>query len=144
MVLGFKQKFADGTDTHFLEKILSISGLYPYELFPRPKIHTFRTGERWKPGMSIQMAYGVRTQHYAQFNKGISALGTCISTQKVSMTTFWGCIRCFIDGRELPYTEIGELAQNDGLTLEQFRNWFFPDGNYEWSGQIIHWTGFKY
>ena len=61
MILGFKNQFVpailDGT-----------------------KIHTIRKDphHRWKPGMTIQMATGVRTKKYKCFKKAI-----CVSVQEV-------------------------------------------------------------
>jgi hypothetical protein len=142
MILGFKQKFPDGTPTHFEEKIYA--GVAP-ELYKdfEPKIHSMREGERWRAGMDIQMAYGVRTKQYRQFNKGVSKLEKCISTQHVFMTYDWQ-LEVSISGRELTPEEISVLIKNDGLTRQQFIDWFFPDNKDEWSGQIIHWTEFRY
>ena len=142
MILGFKQKFPDGTPTHFEEKIYA--GVAP-ELYKEfePKIHSMREGERWRAGMDIQMAYGVRTKNYRQFNKGVSQLEKCKETQDVFMTLTW-VLEVTIDDRYLMPTEIEQLIKNDGLTRKQFIYWFFPDGKKEWSGQIIHWTDFRY
>ena len=99
MLLGFKQYFTDGTPTRFVEKII-----YPVKAaivldvpesytinnghWGMAKLHTIRQGNRWRADMPIQMAYGVRTKKYWQFNKGIQQLSTCISVQKIFMTSF--------------------------------------------------------
>jgi hypothetical protein len=159
MILGFKQNFKDGSPTWFAAKILKGSKCDLYNDYKRivkafdelpfsppcPKIHSLREGKRWKPGMSIQMAYGVRSRNYYQFNSGATDLTTCKSTQDIFMT---------YDGYALEITvahsiymmphQIDLLIKNDGLTREQFLGWFFPNKKDEWSGQIIHWTDFKY
>jgi len=133
MILGFKTKFQDGTLTDFEKKILS-----------GQKIHTFREGERWKKGNSIQMATGVRTKYYNQFNKDRSDLGKCISVQDTYMTLNYGELDVLIDDVQLPPFKHESLFRNDGLTKDQFIKWFFPFGDDLWCGQIIHWTNFKY
>jgi hypothetical protein len=144
MILGFKKSFPDGEPTLFMEKIFAGIGLIqPMEL--EPKIHSMREGDRWHEGNSIQMAYGVRTKCYKQFNEGFEMLETCISTQKVTM--FYNVVeeslQIYVDGRKLRPHEIKRLIKNDGLTPERFLQWFFAEST-SWSGQIIHWTNFKY
>ena len=136
MIIGFKQQFANGTATNFKEKILSGT-----------KIHTLRESDRIKQGMSLQMAYGVRTKHYEQFNKGIESLSTCVSRQRIFITfNGWALEATVGNDKYLGGYDMQQLIKNDGLTEKEFINWFFP--NYkikdEWSGFIIHWTGFKY
>lgn len=132
MILGFKEYFKDGTPTNFESKILR-----------GEKIHSMREGRRWRPGNSIQMAYGVRTKQYRQFNADCQELQFCISVQKVFMTLSHA-LEVSVDNNYLSTLQIISLIQNDGLTREQFLNWFFPGNKDEWSGQIIHWTDFKY
>jgi len=133
MILGFKQQFPDKTPTRFKEKILS-----------GEKIHSIRAGDRWRPGMSIQMAYGVRTKQYEQFNALVRhELEHCKSVQQLFMTNYqW--LEVFVGDRELSPPEINDLLKNDGLTRKQFYDWFFPRGKKIFSGQIVHWTDFKY
>jgi len=139
MILGFKQKFDNGDPTNFKEKILE--GV---------KIHTIRrdSEDRWRAGRSIQMAYGVRTKNYEQFNKGIPHLQKCTGVQKIEMrwerkvvnesevATLW----VKIDGKDLDINKYGELYQNDGLSIVDFFRWFEKD----FTGKIIHWTDFRY
>jgi hypothetical protein len=148
MILGFKKHFPDGESTFFLEKIFAGIGLIPsVELEPdAKKIHTMREGDRWQAGNSIQMVYNHRTPNQQQFNQGFEELlGTCASTQKVTM--FYNVaeesLQVYVDGRKLRPHEIKRLIKNDGLIPERFVQWFFAKSN-SWSGQIIHWTNFKY
>ena len=145
MILGFKQKFVDGEQTRFAEKIIyAHQHVFCANAKLEPKIHSLRTGERWKDGMSIEMAYGVRTKEYYQFNKGIKDLETCISTQAIFMTYYNKKLEVSIDDEYQYYYAKELLVKNDGLNILQFLSFFFPKGDGKWGGQIIHWTGFKY
>lgn len=144
MLLGFKKVFKDGTPTLFHEKI--IAGVIELGFIKEPvKIHSIREGNRWKAGMSIQMAYGVRTKTYHQFNKNIDQLSVCISTQKIIMDYHFqnDCLQIYVDGRKLDSKVATKLIHNDGLTREQFIEWFFCDST-SFDGQIIHWTDCRY
>lgn len=135
MILGFKQTFPDKTPTGFESKIITLE-----------KIHSIRKGHRWHPGMSIQMAFGVRTKNYRQFNKGIETLSKCIHVQDIFMTyERWGALEITVnDDNYLLHSQIETLIKHDGLTRKQFIDWFFAKDTCEFSGQIIHWTDFKY
>ncbi|MDI3319151.1 hypothetical protein [Pinibacter soli] len=143
MILGFKKKFADGTPTLFKEKILAGVGLIPMSAAnDLKKIHSLREGDRWRSGMEIHMAYGVNTKQYVQFNKGIPELSKCKSTQEVFMLLYRGILVVHIDGHN--FNDVNLLITNDGLTDQQFTDWFFPNSDSIWRGQIIHWTDFRY
>ena len=143
MVLGFEPQF--------VEPILDGT-----------KIHTIREDKhnRWKPGMKIHFATGVRIKNYHQFKTAV-----CVSVQEIRIN--WRDI--FIDGKSLnhiiPFIHVGytkllegnslkmyipnemisineyRLATNDGFeSIDDFRKWF----NKDFTGKIIHWTDFKY
>ena len=153
MILGFKKNFPDGTPTNFKSKIANGTMLNPtapnfWLHLPEGflyKIHSMREdqNDRWQAGKTIQMAYGVRTKQYEQFNKGIEELEKCVSTQEVFMV-YDSDIKINVDGKHLNATEIEMLIKNDGLTRTQFLDWFFPKDVFVWSGKIIHWTNFRY
>lgn len=145
MILGFKRKFNDGTLTHFMGKILAGTDLCgeKYSSFT-PKIHTLRTGNRWRVGTPIQMAYGVRTKEYYQFNEGIKELEECKGVQDVFISSHRASLQIIIDGKLIKPPVIDDLIKNDGLTKPQFVDWFFPKDSKQWYGQIIHWTDYKY
>ena len=113
--------------------------------FERPilngtKIHTIRADvhKRWRAGMPIQMAVGVRTSRYRCFKEDV-----CCSVQEVFMSCENGIIEVSIDGKH--FYDLDALAVNDGFeTIDEFAKWFFPTGNGEYWGRIIHWTDFKY
>jgi len=136
MVLGFMTKFPDGTPTNFIQKI-----------FEEEKIHTIRRGERWKAGMTIHMATGVRTKDYLQFNKGHTSLLKCVSVQDIAIKKEGRVFTVTVDINErgLRVQEIHTLAKNDGLTYDQLVNWFAHEAeNGGFEGQIIHWTSYRY
>ena len=117
MVIGFKERF--------IKPILA-----------RTKLHTIRgdSHNRWKIGMRMHMATGVRTKKYNQFNEEI-----CKSVQKIKIYSYPEII--IIDGRKLSYPEISDLSKNDGFeSIDEFWSWFYPD----FEGKIIHWTELKY
>jgi hypothetical protein len=58
MVLGFSERWK-GEPTNFVEHVLS-----------GRKWHTVRWGNRWREGMAIQFATGVRTKNYRCFHVG--------------------------------------------------------------------------
>lgn len=153
MILGFMQKFPWGEETYFKYKIL---GVYAQEA-PR-KIHTIRASEkrRWKEGQAVQMATGVRTKFYDQFNKDIPELQTIKGVQRIDIILRGeNCILIFIDRKlffrrldydvslrsTFNYGGFCTFLQNDGITEEQFFKFFTKSLR---NGQILHFTDLKY
>ena len=124
MVLGFKPQFEE-------------------PILQGRKQHTIRKdkNDRWKPGMKIHFATGVRTKLYHQFKEGV-----CISTQKIQI--LWDNISLngefvsiLVDGHLIDLDEVETLAINDGFEdVSEFLNWFDED----FEGKIIHWTDLRY
>lgn len=154
MILNFKTKFPWGELTYFVGKILNWIDNLPID----QKLHSIRTdrSNRWKPGMKIHFATGMRTKNYECF-----AESKCISTQKIKieyqnsifstgMYTYQNEVKdpiilVYIDGVLLHGKEgsakIDMLAKNDGFeTTHDFFRWF----NKDFTGKIIHWTDLKY
>lgn len=132
MILGFKKQLPGGKESRFKEKILE--GV---------KQHTIREDpqDRWQKGMGIQMAYGVRTKDYEQFNADREDLQTCTGIQKIEIK--WKKHECIltVDGRVLSRNKMEKLAINDGFDdLVSFLTWFSAD----FKGKIIHWTKLRY
>lgn len=147
MILGFKTQI-DGEPTHFVQKILACK-LEEYKKVFKPKLHSIRKVKRWKPGNSIQMATGVRTKKYFQFNGGGIGLDVCKSVQDIRIvhSQFDGDKGLakgrwvFIDDIEIGDFWLHELAVNDGFKdADEFFAWF----NEDFEGQIIHWTDYEY
>lgn len=168
MILGFKQYFPWGEPTFFREKIILSAGfvLYPNgSLMPivagdivdfkigeteyqaiQPKKHTVRDGHRWKKGMRIHMATGVRTKNYNCFNtlpdlqfvKSVQWIGILPHKRNVAIKEFDGKLWKFNFFRE---DEIETFALNDGFdSVDKFWRWFTKPVD----GQLIHWTDLKY
>lgn len=123
------------------------------------KIHTLREdpNRRWKPGMSIQ--HWMHNPRNASKNPHKFADGVCQGIQEIiimrqSLTIpdvylFLGDPEnpATIDrhnGRFLTHEEVLELATNDGLTIEEFREWFVPATNPDYRVRIIHFTDKMY
>ena len=130
MVLGFKKQF--------VSKILDGT-----------KVHTIREDkhDRWRPGMKIHFATGVRTSYYSQFYADF-----CVSTQRIHFkptiefadgTTHEPALpHIYVDGLWIidPKKRL-QLALNDGFSSLDDLYTFFHDG---FEGKIIHWTNYKY
>lgn len=128
------------------------------------KIHTIREDKnrRWKPGMSIQHWMGnprnvLKNPHqfasgeckavqdfYVQSNR-LDFRGYRIEPQvEVWIGEFSPKGAIYDEGRWITYDEVKELAKNDGLTLDEFREWFVPDNKPRFTGRIIHFTDKTY
>lgn len=155
MVLSFKKVFPWGENTLFVDKILSCPANEMAFLFDlTPKIHTFREGQRWKAGMILHMATGVRSKNYDQFNRNIPELQFCKGTQRLDITfRSKDVVAIYID-KKLKYCKnrdhvfeiepgwMDQFAKNDGFNdTEHFFRWFKKPVR---RGQIIHWTDLKY
>ena len=128
MVLGFLKGFnvsGKRKPTNFEEKIKK--GI---------KLHTIRWDDkkRWREGMKIHFAHGVRTNNYNCFREGV-----CDGVQEVEILRR----EIYVDGRELSSDEIEYLSMNDGFdSVEEFWHWF--DDYSPFKGRMIHWTTLRY
>jgi hypothetical protein len=125
MVIGFKEQF--------VEPILKGN-----------KIHTIREDkhDRWKVGMAMHMATGVRTKKYNQFEvkkcTGVESIDLDPKSRKIFIDAINNHTYC---GIELKEKEIMFLVKNDGFnSVDDFWDWFREP----FYGKIIHWTDFKY
>ena len=68
---------------------------------------------------------------------------TKIGIQAVSLAYCFtdGVITSRIDGK--PLEDIDTLSHNDGLSVDDFRSWFFAKEN-KFNGVIIHFTDLRY
>jgi hypothetical protein len=124
--------------------ILAFNPRFMQPILEGTKIHTIREDkkERWRPGMSIQMATGVRSPKYFCFMNSV-----CTDVQKIEIipgNSTEGLVSIpsiIIDRDELSVVGIDKLFGNDGFkTLLDFCNWF----DKPFTGRLIHWTNFKY
>lgn len=137
MTLGYSTTFPWGGPTNFPEKIIL-----------GEKVHTIRKDlkKRWRQGRPIQHVTGNRTKSRELFHENV-----CTGVQDIMIYfsnegMIW---ELFVDGKSLDLTQILLLAHNDGLSFDEFRQWFVdnatPDGTRRlFSGKIIHWTNLRY
>lgn len=129
-----------GKETHFREKINS-----------GEKIHTIRGNIKWwmekaEKINSGEMALHLRSWTGQPYNSKQEewAVYDKIGIQQITMMYNDGWVAT-VDEKSVP---IEEIAKNDGLTVEQFENWFFGlkcDPFFqEFHGVIIHFTDFRY
>jgi len=122
MVIGFQERFKQ-------------------PIIGKTKKHTIREDchNRWKAGVKMHMATGVRTKNYNQFAEEV-----CKSTQNIEVrrtSDYLNETLVIVDGRVLSQAEVQQLAFNDGfVNLIDFYLWFSSG----FSGKIIHWTELRY
>lgn len=156
-VLTFSRHFPKGHSrvgqpTHFVEKIEacladSIPGWQmsptfelhewlPYYNCSMPKHHTIRAGSRFKPGEMASLRvwsgapYRSKQIEFAQVEVK--------KVWSVEISEFW-----WVDNKILEHGQVVELAKNDGLSYDDFVNWFniHPKKKEQvFRGQIICWN----
>lgn len=126
MILGFKTIFPWGKPTNFPDKIKA-----------RLKKTTIRKGNRWKPGMKIHFATGVRTKNYNQFASGICKEAFWVLVEPVNKVVLISALTTEgIVAKSLSKEEIASIAIDDGFdSVEDFWKYF----NHPFEGQIIFW-----
>jgi len=160
MNLSFKSHFLwpgrDGQPepTRFGEQILNAITANPVAIYPDAgtKLHTIRRAApdgtcRYRKGMPLHMVTGPR------FKPERFAVAECTGVQPIKIGLMPGTntngspgyfLMVFINNKR--HFNPVQLAQNDGLTLDQFTSWFMLDliqhGNFR--GHIIHWTDLRY
>lgn len=95
--------------------ILSLKKRFIKPILAQTKKHTIRVDShnRWRAGMKMHMATGVRTKKYNQFNEDI-----CKSIQQIEIirtSDYLNDTIVKIDGRKLTQPEVQQLAWNDGF-----------------------------
>lgn len=122
MTLGFKPEFVP----------LIMSGM---------KIHTIRSGQRWRVGQRIQFCTNTSQDELHSFRPD----GIVTAVQAIRITEGPGPGTFEVDGRPLPGPELAELARRDGFASPALLLRFFTD-HYElpFVGQLVHWTDVRY
>lgn len=135
-----------GKRTRFRENLLLSYG----------KIHTIRTGyDRWRHNLDKVMdgdfSLSVREWTGRPYNSPqteIMSLKESVGYQRISMSydPRTDDLKVVIDGR--PLRDVGLLARNDGLSLEDFKSFMFGATRSKdkqlIQGIIIHFTDFRY
>lgn len=131
--------------------ILSFKPQFKQPILDGIKIHTIREDphDRWKPGMKIHMATGVRTKNYDCFMEA-----ECVSVEYIFMSNVPGVMEISIGDdpycdKYLYFDDKEKLARKDGFgSYAKFQDWFRPlienHPKKHFYGKIIHWTDFKY
>jgi len=125
MVIGFKKQFVP----------LIVSGT---------KIHTLREDKnvRFKSGVTLHMATGVRTKDYKQFAQktvhGVQGADILPATKRIKV---YGVFNSVGENFILSEKQVEQFVKNDGFaSQEEFWEWFNVPGYYH----VIHWTDFRY
>lgn len=123
------------------------------------KLHTIRRNfDLWKVNADKMQRGGfvlcVRQWSARPYNSPqveIEQLHQPIGVQRIRMYFNYmkDTITVYIDGDHQLECSVEELAHNDGLTLQQFKDWFFGKSRRNFSndvyeGVIIHFTNFRY
>ena len=135
-----------GQETHFAESLKS--GM---------KIHTIRTNyDRWKHNLDKVINGGFKLSirewsgrpYNSRQNEIMSVSGERVGYQRISMTydPMSDELKVVIDGRR--FTDIERLANNDGLSLDDFKQFIFgatkSTEKQLFQGIIIHLTEYRY
>ena len=119
--------------------ILSFKEQFVAPILENRKIHTIREDlhNRWRKGMLIHFATGVRTRNYDCFMRAV-----CTGIDKIKIrikAPYTIDMRNYIitvNHNILTPTTMERLAVNDGLSMPNFMRWFDKD----FDGKIIYWT----
>jgi hypothetical protein len=148
-----------GHPTYFKHKILlpresqhtidSVKEFYDWS----PKIHTIRTNYAYWARIAGEVNAGrgilsLRQWSGSPYNrkhdgsKPVEFLQlTKMGIQEFKLTKELGMIH--IDGRVMSIEDHGKIAMNDGLSQQEFYDWF-KFGRKETEGCVIHFTDFRY
>jgi len=126
-----------GKSTYFNNRILNGLMTEPLAPFDAIKIHTIRSGTRWKVGDS----FNPRIWKDRPYRSKTVQICEPLTVQYTIPFVFDG--EQFYIGpskQRLLISELTEIAWNDGLSPSDFKNWF----NKPFDGQIIGWTKCPY
>jgi hypothetical protein len=128
MITGFKEQFKES-------------------ILDGTKKHTLREDrkDRYGGGITLHLSVGVRTKKYRCLKEvpctGVQAIQIRYGNGGYCDVFAYQDVRVIVDGRELGYGEVSELAKNAGFDgQDSFFRWF----NRDFSGKIIHWAHLKY
>lgn len=107
----------------------------------REKIHTIRENAKgyFKAGDAVSVRQWTGQAYRSkQLQIGTDKLGL----EPVRIVNASNGLHAFVGGERI---DVNELIRNDGLTQNDFREWFFPGGTFgEFRGDILHFTEFRY
>ncbi len=130
-----------------------INTLFAVKLFAGRKLHTIRSDEKnlWEQKVadinSGKKILCLREWTGRPYNSEQADIKQYVQVGLQHITMTYGVEdatpKAWVDGKPVP---VETLAANDGLTVEEFVEWFFGSvhsGN-EFEGVIIHFTDFRY
>lgn len=152
---SFMSKFPWGEPTYFKEKLLAMA-MDRYTLSSEdmekygiclqwidfiPKLHTIRpVSDRYKVGQMQQPFYWLGKPYKDPIYRFMPMI-PLVSKQTISIRGTYPNINVAIDGRNITYNELKQLAKNDGFScVEDFFIWF----NKDFEGEIRHYTDLRY
>jgi len=130
--------------------VLAFKPQFVQKIIDENKRHTIRQdiNKRWKVGNDIHFATGVRTKNYNQFYKSRCKkvdeieiiwnhpFRADFNSSSCVMIDGKGYFSVIVNGKRLGYSEMSNLAKNDGFdNVEDFADWF----NADFTGRLIHW-----
>lgn len=110
-----------GEPTGFIEKILTAQ-----------KIHTIRCGNRWRKGDVFSARFWTDKPYKSKQQEFAVIKIKKVFDIEINITTV------LVNGFPINNLTFREIAENDGLQFEDFRNWFPKDKIF--TGQIICWN----
>jgi hypothetical protein len=128
MIAGFKEQFKES-------------------ILDGTKKHTVREDKknRYRCGCTLHLSVGVRSKRYRCLKKvlctGVQSIQIRYGNGRYHKVFVYQDVRVTVDGRELGYGEVTELAKNDGFENQDS---FFRFFKRDFSGKIIHWSNILY
>lgn len=127
-----------GEPTHFIQKILHSTVIPHYkpvgEIGWPPKFHTIRAGNHWKPGDKFSARFWTGVPYRSKQEEFAQLEVKRIFVFEKYANTLW-INHLLLNSRQ---EEI--VACNDGLTVEELKQWF----NKDFKGQVICWGDVNY
>lgn len=135
--------------------VIGFNKQFPDKIIAGTKLHTIRedSKDRWKVGVCMHMATGVRSKKYNCFKQDIckgtqqivieyriESIEEILSTEiLVSIDNQYFYDNLTSDSKTIE--RMKKLALNDGFdSIDDFFDWFYTD----FTGKLIHWTDLRY
>lgn len=125
-----------GIETPRLLKDLDVQELNCLRRHYIPKLHTIRKGHRFKVGDRVIL----KVWSGKPYRSKKIAIAPEIEVKKIYSFELKEA-ELILNGKILDLSLLGVLAQNDGLSSEDFECWFNSN---EFSGQVICWSDVNY
>ena len=107
----------------------------------REKLHTIRANVKghFKAGEKVSVRqWSGKPYATKQLQIGTDVIGI----EPVRIVNASNGLHAFVGDERI---NVQDLIRNDGLTHNDFRDWFFPTGQFgEFRGDILHFTDFRY